>query len=417
MKSAVLYSLLLFSILSLISSCQKAPELIIRSPLEIEISANGGNAGVLFLTNRDWTVTSSESWLHVSISYGSASDEENTVNVRCASNTTYEDRSGKVIITAEGLTQKVTVNQPANVDIIVPTRNYELTSNKETIEVEIQSNVHYSVVISESWIKQTETKGLTSRKILFNIEENNSYDEREGRIIIKSHDESVPEQGIVVKQAGTPLPEYVDLDIVLTREDGSTYRLFWAPCNLGADKPEECGNYYAWGETEQKDSYLWGNYKWANETGNKLIKYCTMDRTDFWGGEGVPDNKTVLELEDDAAHIMLGGRWRIPTKEEMDALIIQCVWKWTNRNGMNGYEIKSKDPNNTSVMFFPAAGAYIGQKTSSLGSAGFYWTSSLFVGYNGGPYAAYDLVFGASNIDWSASNRYPGFPIRPVEED
>lgn len=388
------------------------------SPSSIEISANGGNANILFFVNRDWTVTSSESWIHVITPHGTASDEQNTTIIRCDSNTTYEDRSGIVTINAEGLTQKMTVSQPANVDIIVPTSKYELTSDKGTIEVEILSNVQYSVTISENWIRQTGTKGLSSEIKTFSIEENSSYDEREGRIIIISHDGSVPEHVIVVKQAGSPLPEYVDLDMVLTHEDGSIYRLLWASCNLGANRPEECGNYYAWGESESKDSYLWSNYKWAKGTGDTLTKYCQEDRISYWGGEGVPDDKTVLESEDDAAHVMLGGKWRTPTKEELDALIIQCIWTWTNVNGMNGYIIKSrKNPNNPSMIFLPCAGYYIGEELNYVGSAGYYWSSTLFVGLNGGPYAAYDLVFGLSDINWSAANRYPGFPIRPVVEE
>ena len=47
--------------------------------------------------------------------------------------------------------------------------------------------------------------------------------------------------------------EAVDLGIVMTREDGTTYRLYWAKSNLSENglctNPEDYGDYYAWGET------------------------------------------------------------------------------------------------------------------------------------------------------------------------
>ena len=86
--------------------------------------------------------------------------------------------------------------------------------------------------------------------------------------------------------------------------------LKWASCNIGATTPEEYGYYYAWGETTTKADYSWETYKYANGAKNKLTKYCT-DAS--YGDNGFADNKTTLDLEDDAAHVKWGGSWRMPT--------------------------------------------------------------------------------------------------------
>lgn len=71
----------------------------------------------------------------------------------------------------EELSQKVTVRQPANLGIVLPTQSYDLQSSAKTIEVTVQANVDYTVETSVDWIKQTGTKGLTSKTLNFSIEE------------------------------------------------------------------------------------------------------------------------------------------------------------------------------------------------------------------------------------------------------
>ncbi len=102
--------------------------------------------------------------------------------------------------------------------------------------------------------------------------------------------------------------DYVDL--------GLPSGLIWATCNVGAAKPEDYGDYFAWGETEPKDDYWWSTYKWCNGDWDKLTKYCTDSY--YWDSSSSSsmDNKTVLDPEDDAAHVNWGGSWRMPTDEE-----------------------------------------------------------------------------------------------------
>lgn len=120
----------------------------------------------------------------------------------------------------------------------------------------------------------------------------------------------------------------------------------WATCNVGAEKPEDYGDYFAWGETddEKKDEYWWTSYKYCNGSNKSLTKYCYDSR---YGLNGFVDNKTVLEPDDDVAHVIWGGKWRMPTVDEFNELIDSCTWTWTNRNGVNGYKVTGNKPGYT----------------------------------------------------------------------
>lgn len=185
----------------LLNSCQKAPELTITSPTSIELSSDGSNGSITFTANRDWSVSCSENWIHVNPSNGTAADAPVTVSIRCDANTTYDDRSAVVTIRMEELSQSVTIKQPANLGIILPRQVFELLSDEKTIEVEVQANVQYQVESSVDWIKLTGTKALSTKTLVFKIQENTTYDAREGRITIKPENGRVQEQVISVKQA------------------------------------------------------------------------------------------------------------------------------------------------------------------------------------------------------------------------
>ena len=187
-------------------------------------------------------------------------------------------------------------------------------------------------------------------------------------------------------------PEYVDLGLSVK----------WATFNVGANKPEEYGDYFAWGETEPKNTYDWSTYKWCNGSATTLTKYCTD------GSYGTVDNKAQLELSDDAAHANWGGSWRMPTKAEQDELRNNCTWTWTTQNGVNGYKVTGTT--NKSI-FLPAAGSRDDSSLYYAGSDGSYWSSSL---YTGTPGNAYCLGFSSGYVDWSPSSRYFGRSVRPV---
>lgn len=175
----------------------------------------------------------------------------------------------------------------------------------------------------------------------------------------------------------------------------------WATCNLGALKPEDYGNLYAWGETETKSAYNLSTYKWASGDYNKISKYCPIYRTSYWYEDGRPDGKTVLDPEDDAAHMVLGDSWRIPTDAEWTELRTTCTWTWTTENGVNGRKVTG--PNGNSI-FLPAT-------RNEVRPYGRYWSSSI---REDSPYHAWYVDFGSGYVYRSDYNRYYGISVRPV---
>ncbi len=195
--------------------------------------------------------------------------------------------------------------------------------------------------------------------------------------------------------------EYVDL--------GLPSGTLWATCNVGANAPEDYGDYFAWGETTTKenyDGYVEGNYKWGvinldDATNYGMTKY-NMD-----------DGKTILEVSDDAATATWGSNWRMPTKAEQQELLKECTWGWTdnyNNTGVVGFIVTGK---NNNFIFFPSAGCFVKSSLSSAGKAGDYWSSSLD---DDGPfYAAYVLSFSSSDYyKCTTASRNYGRSVRPV---
>ena len=178
----------------------------------------------------------------------------------------------------------------------------------------------------------------------------------------------------------------------------------WGSCNVGASSPEDYGDYYAWGETAAKSSYSWTNYSWCNGSSTTLTKYnCNSSY-------GTVDNKTVLEQNDDAAHVKLGDSWRMPTDAEWTELREKCTWIWTTKNGVNGRLVKG--PNGNSI-FLPAAG-YWGSAAGNAGTYGRYWSSSLCTD---SPYNTWCVYFYSDNVTRTYYNRYYGRSVRPVYGD
>ena len=195
--------------------------------------------------------------------------------------------------------------------------------------------------------------------------------------------------------------EYVDL--------GLPSGLKWATCNVGATKPEDYGDYFAWGETEPKERYDWSTYRWCNGAYNKLTKYCT--NSSYWDSTEPMDNKTVLDPEDDAAHVKWGGSWRMPTIDEWIELQSSCKLTWTIQNGVNGLLVTSVT--NSNSIFFPATGYLFGTGYYRVLTHGYYWSSSLYAANSDD---AFNLRFNSESVDTSFSFRYDGIPVRPVCE-
>ena len=186
--------------------------------------------------------------------------------------------------------------------------------------------------------------------------------------------------------------EYVDL--------GLPSGIKWATCNVGASRPEEYGDYFAWGEVEPKEEYTEENYRhFAVKRGFLGIK-----RTEY---EFIGDD--ISGTEYDAARANWGGSWRLPTEEEIEELVENCTWNWTTQGGKKGYKVTGPKGNS---IFLPAAGCRYGTKLNYTGENGYYWSSTP---YGSDAYGAYSLLFSSSqSVDWNL--RYYGQSVRPVSE-
>lgn len=217
---------------------------------------------------------------------------------------------------------------------------------------------------------------------------------------------------------------YVDL--------GLPSGLKWATCNVGATKPEEYGDYFAWGDTVpyyssqdpltwkegKSDGYDWPSYTWCKGSYNTLTKYCNKSN---YGKDGFTDSKTTLDPEDDAASYQWGGIWRMPTNDDFDELIAtkdntaDYTWTWCDGSttkyagtDVKGWQIVRISTGAT--LFLPAAGSRGGSYLYNVGYYGNYWSSSL----NDNPGGAWDIFFHSSYVGTDYGSRNYGQSVRPV---
>ena len=211
----------------------------------------------------------------------------------------------------------------------------------------------------------------------------------------------------------------------------------WCSCNIGANSPEQYGDYYAWGEIEpyyeeqyaledpqlhwkpgsSNKGYDWSNYKFCNgkdpdplvHEGGVLTKY------NYDSSYGEVDNKIQLEKDDDIAFIRYGEGFHIPTEYEWHELYENCTWTWTELNGIQGYKVTSnKEGYKDKWIFLPGSGKRVYNNLYSNGLSGYYWTSTLFSNL---PDMARSFELGrydGNHLDRSA--RIDGYTIRPVQD-
>ena len=213
----------------------------------------------------------------------------------------------------------------------------------------------------------------------------------------------------VLKDMGT-VPEAIDMGLSVK----------WASFNLGSTRPEEYGDYFAWGETSPKSEYAWTNYKFRT-TGDSWDN-VVLSKYNTYRSEGPIDNKTILELADDAVRANWGGSWRMPTIEEFEELISTSEnetdyrLEWIAINDHKGWKITYLLNGNS--IFLPAAGGWSLSGFNNAGSSGYYWSSSLNPSYNNSSSRValnfyFDKYWGHQNSGY----RYEGYTIRPVTDE
>lgn len=166
----------------------------------------------------------------------------------------------------------------------------------------------------------------------------------------------------------------------------------WATCNVGATTPADFGGYYAWGETEEKKAYTRENYIDPNPN-HVDMNLCGTDK--------------------DVAHVKWGGSWRMPTYSELNELVDHCDWRWTNIDGVNGYQVTG--PNGNSI-FMPASG----RKCDDPGYGGLSYCNDngyYRIGDHIGKYT-YFINFSSGDVDIDRDYDYRtlGFSVRAVTD-
>ena len=188
--------------------------------------------------------------------------------------------------------------------------------------------------------------------------------------------------------------EYVDLGLSVK----------WAKCNVGAKTETDYGSYFMWGSTRPNtaDECTSANTPFLNGPSNKFTKYCTDS------SYGAVDDKTTLEFVDDAARVIMGDNWRMPTEDECRELINSTTNKWTKVNGVDGWKFTASNGN---YIFIPAAGVCGNGSVDFIGECGFVWSSSL---YASDPGNACNLYFYSDSCYVDYGTRYYGVSVRGV---
>ena len=235
----------------------------------------------------------------------------------------------------------------------------------------------------------------------------------------------------LVALLATVFASYADNDNGDVVDLGLPSGVKWATCNVGAANPWDYGDYYAWGETQTKDVFLWDIYKYCNGMDTTLSKYCNDAE---YGSGGFTDTLTTLEAVDDVASAVLGSDYSMPTIADWYELGRQCYWVWTenyknhNVSGYLVYKAKSVADKGTKVfidrkpsrsyslkdthIFLPTAGSRCASDLGGAGSNGDYWSASL---NDDGPSNARYCGFQSNRVNPSFSgNRCYGLPVRPV---
>ena len=171
----------------------------------------------------------------------------------------------------------------------------------------------------------------------------------------------------------------------------------WASTNLGANALNETGDLFAWGEVQPKTEFSWESYQWCDGSKDGLTKYNEAD------------GKRQLETEDDAAHVILGGKWRMPTPKEYRELLNNCIQtSYLTYKGTEGLTFTSKINGNT--LFFPMRPETTFTGATSM--TGNCWTSSLD-GNTGGYNDPYFPIVLQRGIAMEIRNMYPLNLIHP----
>mgnify|MGYP006988848082 CR=1 FL=1 len=195
--------------------------------------------------------------------------------------------------------------------------------------------------------------------------------------------------------------------------------VLWGTTNLGAETESDYGNYYAWGDTAVRSKSTLETYvlykDTAEETNAKIkllqsgyLKYCYDEKLAY---NKHSDTLFTLLPADDVAQVKLGGKWRMPTRDEFKELSEKCKLEWTTMNDVKGFKVTGPTGN---FIFLPAAGSRYDDRLAYAGTYGDYWSSQIYFG--DANYAS-GIGFNAEYFYVQSGNkRYYAQPVRPVKD-
>ena len=285
-----------------------------------------------------------------------------------------------VCMVACGKDENVDNNREPAVDKITLSQAViEVGFEPDTYSVNVTSPYSWDAFSKSDWVEVVTKQGDAGvAELSFNITTRNAeLEKRMGSIVVTNSEHNLVAELYIIQN----ICEELAVDLGLSVK--------WASCNVGANSPEEFGDYFAWGEVHPKTDY--GDFSVTN-------------------GVSMPDISGIPQY--DAATANWGGAWRMPTKAEQQELLSNCTWEWTTLNGVNGSKVTGSNGNS---IFLPAAGYRYGTSSSYVGSRGYYWSSTP--GGDRGYYAYYLRFYSDYyDCDWLWSHRDYGQSVRPVLE-
>ena len=360
------------------------PQLNISCDKIENVSTEGTNEEITIESNIPWLVSCESDWVTLSPSSGGVG--ENTLSIIIDENTTVQEREAiiKIVNSEYAIAEEIFVSQVQFIPELKLSRDTleNISYNGNTSAIIVESNISWLVLCESDWMQVNPSFGYKGKTIVqIKIQENNVELSRESEILIVNEEYKIAKKIVISQSKWVPTIngyEYVDL--------GLPSGLKWAAYNVGANSPEEYGDYYAWGEIETKDTYL---------DSNSLTYYKNFT-------SNISYNPNY-----DVACKKWGASWYLPGRASFQELIDECEWEWTTMGGNNGYKVTG--PNGKSV-FLPAAGYMTGSLLSAEGEGCYYWTSS--------PYETYDYYRAYSLFDLRVdkADRSFGRCIRPVSE-
>ena len=420
-------SIMIMVLVVALASCKKTPEVNLKY-VDVERDLiTVGTATATVQCDYQYIATLKKAYLY----YGEGEDETdmNTAEMRVVQNTLYVDLAGLKSNTTysyfyefhNGFNSMRTVAKTFKTEGSGATITLPTVITAEVTEITINSAKGGGEVTNDGGTEVTERGICWSTNanptlnnnhiaagtgigaftaVMSGLQANTTYHVRAYAINEKGTAYGLDREFVTSSGGGSGEYEYVDLCL----PSGT----LWATCNLGANSPEEYGDYFAWGETETKNVYNWNTYKWCI-SGNceQLNKYCTISD---YGYNGFTDNLTILDVLDDAAAANWSDGWTMPTDAQWQELFDHTTHIWTTQGGVPGRLFTA---NNGASLFLPAAGnRWEGSFLNDTIIAA-YWSNSLCLV---NPITAYYTYIDSDECRLSADPRFGGHSVRAVRK-